>query len=93
MNSRARMATAAAATALVATTLTGCAKGPLDIRCEEYLTLPQSQQVDLATQWSVEDGSAQEMAEMLAESTASDIASYCQDNPDTKLSELERTFG
>ena len=93
MRTSTRLAATLLSAALALTALTGCSKGPLDITCSEFLALSQSQRVDIATQWSIKDGSAKEMAEMLAESTADGMASYCQDNPDTKISELERTYG
>ena len=52
MNSRARLATAAAAAAaLSVTALTGCSNGPLDTKCEEFLTLSASAQRDIVLAW------------------------------------------
>ena len=95
MNSRARLATAAAAAAaLGVTALTGCSNGPLDTKCEEFLTLSASAQRDIVLAWEKDNNFGDgEMGELRADQDLPAMVEYCQGDPDAKISELEYSFG
>lgn len=88
----ARSVAAAAAASLILLTTTACSSGPLDITCEDYLALTASEQQDVAREW-VKENSAESLADVMAPSTADDIARHCQDNPDDVIGDLQYTFG
>lgn len=91
MSTRSRLPALAAAITL--TVVSGCAKGPLDTTCEEFLTLLQSEQHDIAVAWAMDTLKQQDMAEASANTSLPAMLEYCGTDPDAKIGELTYTFG
>ncbi|MEU5261731.1 hypothetical protein [Amycolatopsis sp. NPDC021455] len=79
-------------------TLTGggaaaCTADPLDVTCQEYAGLGETQQLDLAARWGSPARDRVDAAgRIVAPRYRSDLLGYCRTHPDDKLKDLEITF-
>ncbi len=88
-----RRLTALALAAFAVATLTACSSGPLDTKCEDFLTLSQSEQHDIAVAWAKETLKQEDLAQASANAALPQMVAYCQTDPDAKIGELEYSFG
>jgi hypothetical protein len=71
-----------------------CTADPLNIKCSDYLTKTESEQLDLAARWSPKSREqATEIDRIAAGGYRKDFLAYCPQHPDDRLNELEISFG
>jgi hypothetical protein len=71
-----------------------CATDPLNIKCSEYITSPESEQLELAAQWAAKPrDQVTEIERIAAQGYRKDFLAYCPNHPDDRLNQLEISFG
>jgi hypothetical protein len=71
-----------------------CATDPLNIKCSEYITSAESEQLELAAQWAAKPrDQVTEIERIAAQGYRKDFLAYCPNHPDDRLNQLEISFG
>ncbi|MET8850146.1 hypothetical protein [Amycolatopsis sp. NPDC004625] len=89
-----RIIAATMAAATIGGSAVSCSADPLNIKCSDYLTRTESEQLDLAARWSAKSrDQTTEIDRIATGGFRKDFLAYCPKHPDDRLNELEISFG